>query len=174
MGKFDHWYPGMHLHNWILIQRVPDNPKLSPIMRGRWVVECRCKDKTRKTLPIWYLTRTTGPTRSCGCLNRSLRTEFKREYGIWQMMRRRCNNDTHIHFKHYGGRGIKVCAEWDDDKTGFEAFFAHMGPAPSDKHSIDRINNDLGYQPFQEDGITPQMRWATAKEQRANQRNSTK
>lgn len=170
MGKYDHWYPGMKIHNWILIQRVPNNPKLAPIHANRWVVECQCEARTRKTLPQWYLVRTTGPTRSCGCLNRSLRTVYKREYGIWQMMRRRCNHPGHIHYNHYGGRGIKVYPEWDDPKDGFEKWLAYVGPAPTPKHTIDRYpDNDgtTGYRPGN-------IRWATPKEQRANQRNSTK
>lgn len=49
--------------------------------------------------------------------------------------------------------------EWDS----FEAFFAHVGPAPSEKHSLDRINNDGDYEPGN-------VRWATAAEQRMNKR----
>lgn len=164
MGKSSYnLYPGARIHNWVLLQRVRDNPNSSHIMRNRWRLECQCPARTRVTKPEFYLTR-KNPLKDCGCSRKSLRTIQKREYGIWQMMRRRCTNPTHISYKHYGGRGIKVCEEWSDNKTGFETFFAHIGPAPSRNHTIDRYpDNDGNYEPGN-------VRWATPKEQRANQR----
>lgn len=165
VGKYDHWHAGMTIHNFRLIQRVPDNKSLQPIHANRWIVECLCEKKTRLTVPRWYLVR-PDPKRSCGCLNRTSRTVYKREYGIWQMMRRRCNNPTHRHYKYYGGRGIKVFPEWDDLETGFEKWLAYVGPAPTKEHTIDRFpDNDgtTGYFPGN-------IRWATPTQQRANQR----
>jgi hypothetical protein len=104
---------------------------------------------------------------------KSIKTIYNREYRIWLMMHVRTEDPRHEAYKHYGGRGIKVCAEWhknNPDGQGFDRFIAYIGKAPSLDHSIDRVNNNLGYQPYQEDGVTPQVRWATAKEQRANQR----
>jgi hypothetical protein len=73
----------------------------------------------------------------------------------------RCYNPRHAYYESYGGRGIKVeDATW---LTSFVNFFADMGRKPSPKHSLDRINNDLGYFPAN-------CRWATALEQRHNQR----
>lgn len=34
-------------------------------------------------------------------------------------MKERCNLKSHIHYKNYGGRGIKVCDEW---MNSFETF----------------------------------------------------
>jgi DNA-binding NtrC family response regulator len=80
-------------------------------------------------------------------------------YGVWTSMKNRCRNPKVTAYKYYGGRGIKVCERW----LSFENFFSDMGPAPSKKHNIDRIDNDGDYKPAN-------CRWATAKQQRENQR----
>ena len=75
-------------------------------------------------------------------------------------MKVRCDNPNATGYANYGGRGIKVCDRW---RTSFAAFLADMGPKPSPKHSIDRIDNDRGYE-------RGNCRWATPKEQRRNSR----
>lgn len=86
------------------------------------------------------------------------------EFRVWQQMISRCERPSARSFPLYGGRGIRVCEEWRHD---FAAFLAHVGPRPSDGHSIDRINNDGNYEPGN-------CRWATAREQSANKRNTTR
>ena len=80
-------------------------------------------------------------------------------YTCWKSLRSRCNNPNNKNFKDYGGRGITVCEQWDD----FIVFTNDMGPKPTPKHSIDRINNDGPYSP-------DNCRWSTKKEQCLNQR----
>ena len=75
-------------------------------------------------------------------------------------MKSRCDNPKNRKYRDYGARGIRVCARW---LTSFDRFFADMGPKPSSKHSIDRINNEGNYEPGN-------CRWATPKEQSRNKR----
>ena len=65
------------------------------------------------------------------------------EYTIWVLMRRRCQKPSDPAFKHYGGRGIKVCEKWD---KSFTAFYADMGARPSKRHWIERMDNDGDYE----------------------------
>ncbi len=74
-------------------------------------------------------------------------------------MRERCRNTAAKSWKHYGGSGIAVCARWDD----FRSFVSDVGPKPSPRHTLDRIDNNGNYDPSN-------VRWATPKQQSENQR----
>lgn len=76
---------------------------------------------------------------------------------------RRCHSPKSSSYANYGGRGLAVCDEWRDKERGFERFYAHVGPRPSPKHSLDRIDNSRGYEPGN-------VRWADKKTQTANRR----
>jgi hypothetical protein len=73
----------------------------------------------------------------------------------------RCLSPGSNTYRNYGGRGISVCPQWRD----FRGFLADMGERPSRGHSLDRIDNEKGYEPGN-------CRWATAKQQGRNKRNS--
>lgn len=84
-------------------------------------------------------------------------------YYCWQAMISRCEYAGNVAYKHYGGRGVTVCAHW---RHSFAAFMKDMGPRPSVKHSVDRFPNpDGNYEPGN-------CRWATMKQQQNNRRNN--
>lgn len=85
------------------------------------------------------------------------------EFRTWISMRKRCNEPNRPYWKHYGGRGIRVCARWNES---FEHFLEDMGPKPSPKHSIDRIDVNGHYEPGN-------CRWVTHKEQCGNTRRTS-
>jgi hypothetical protein len=138
--------------------------------RGRRHYRCRCFCGNEVLTRSYELK--SGRVRSCGCLRRdqslrhggAIRDQKGRktpEYKAWESMKRRCSNPMAQKFYLWGGRGIKVCAEWEND---FAAFFTHLGARPSPKHSLDRYpDNDGDYEPGN-------VRWATAKQQRNNRR----
>jgi len=84
------------------------------------------------------------------------------EFWAWVNMLRRCLYKKHPSFKSYGARGITVHAPWI---AGFAAFLADVGKRPSKAHSLERINNNKGYEPGN-------VKWATRKEQMTNTRSN--
>lgn len=86
------------------------------------------------------------------------------EYRIWKLMRQRCSNPNNDAYRHYGGRGIRVCSRWE---ASAQNFIDDMGRRPSPRHKIERRNNDLGYNP-------DNCCWATSKEQSSNTRRNVK
>lgn len=84
------------------------------------------------------------------------------EYSAWHHMIQRCHNKNDKRYYDYGGRGIKVCAAW---RNSFVNFFNHVGKRPSKRHQIERIKNDLGYEPGN-------VEWTTRHAQARNKRNN--
>ena len=84
-----------------------------------------------------------------------------RLYNIWCHMRARCGNPRNAAFKHYGGRGIKVCTQWNDSYLAFRAWALENGYRET--LTNDRKDNDGGYDPSN-------CRWATYAQQNRNYR----
>ncbi len=126
---------------------------------ARWSFDCKCGE----TKVIRASDVIAGRQKSCGCLSvthgAARGGKVTPEYMSWRAMLQRCEDPNATGYENYGGRGIKVCERWHD----FAAFFADMGNRPSPDHSIDRLENDLGYE------IT-NCRWATTLEQNQKKR----
>jgi hypothetical protein len=129
-----------------------------------WLCGCSCG----KTKVVGGNNLQSGNTKSCGCTRyinssasrRSHGMSQSTEYRIWGLMKARCENKKNSRYAVYGGRGIVVCERW----RKFENFYADMGPRPQ-KHSLDRIDTNLGYSP-------ENCRWADHKTQQRNRRNN--
>jgi hypothetical protein len=136
--------------------------------RTKWVCKCDCgRKKAVKAADL-----KSGNTKSCGCIHKEVIAVSSRrhgalvggittpEYRTWSNIRQRAGNQNNSRYSDYGARGITICKRWE---ASFTDFLKDMGPKPSPKHSIDRIDNDKGYCP-------ENCRWATVKEQQRNTR----
>ena len=127
--------------------------------RSYWLCRCSCGEST--------LVRSShlidGRTLSCGCSEgRKTHGLYKsKTYTVWNHMKQRCTNPNTKQYKDYGGRGIKVCADWDS----FENFLQDMGEVPNGME-LDRIYNNGDY-------CKNNCRWTTRTLNNQNQRDSS-
>jgi len=126
-----------------------------------WLCRCACgaeKEVDGKSL---------RSGRSAGCVtchaSSGLRTthggKSTRLYNIWCKMIARCESDYDAAYPRYGGRGINVCEAWLQSFAAFRSWALTTGYA--DVLTIDRIDNDKGYEPGN-------CRWSTYAQQNRN------
>lgn len=146
--------PGQSLNRWTVVKYE---------RRGLYLCKCECGTLR----PVCGSNLRSGNSTSCGCYKREYAAGLNWKHGLtgtqmhslWLSMIARCECLSHEAYDNYGGRGIKVCERWHDFVTSLK----DVGPRPSPKHSLDRIDNGGNYEPGN-------CRWATSQQQCRNTR----
>ena len=155
---------GQRFGRLIVLERAKNNKN------GQVCWKCKCDCGNIKIVQSNHLRQ--GDTKSCGCLEKENLNKYAHQkthgqsntrlYNIWCKIKARCNNINSPDYKRYGGRGINICNEW----LHFENFYNwSINNGYSENLSIDRINNNQGYNP-------ENCRWITMFEQTGNKRNN--
>lgn len=125
---------------------------------SKWNCVCTC-GVSLETLSVSLL---RGVTKSCGCLSPDRNRERashgmsnSAEFRVWADMWQRCTNPNNKAYPRYKDRAPPDI--WRD----FAVFYAELGPRPTSKHTLERVDNDKPYGPGN-------CRWATVAEQNRN------
>ncbi len=158
---------GQLINDWTVIRLI------GVIGRTRkYQVLCQCGNERVKNSTQIYKTKCCnecsrkkqtlqgGTRRTHGCC--SIDSPYYKTYMAWHYMHRRCEGKTSKEKKNYVDRGITICERWHRNTGSFENFLLDMGKKP-DNASLDRINNNKGYDP-------DNCRWGSIKDQNDNKR----
>lgn len=148
---------GKTFGSWKVIKRAKNRSKSDH--HAYWLCKCECG----RISTVRGSALVTGQSISCGCSRGTHNMTNTRLFNIWQNIRGRTKNPNNQDYKDYGGRGIKICPEWDNDFMNFYNWAIENDY--SDNLSIDRIDVNGNYEPSN-------CRWATPIQQGRNKRNN--
>lgn len=144
---------------------------------AQWLCQCECGNE----IVVNSNNLRTGHSKSCGCERKKNSGSFIRQYStkhghakerlyiVWAGIKHRVGNPNDKRFKDYGGRGIKLCEEWQDYQN-FRDWAFENGYNESAKYgecTIDRIDVNGDYKPSN-------CRWVNLSAQAKNKRRSEK
>lgn len=127
--------------------------KYSGISRHYATWECICD--CGRIVTVAGVSLRKGNTTSCGCYLKERITQTHRKHGysgtkiyyVWRAIKKRCTNPADKEFDTYGGRGIKICDEWENDFGIFLSYVSKLPHYGEKGYTIDRIDNDGNYEP---------------------------
>lgn len=151
---------------------------------------CNCVCDCGKQVKIRIARMLSGELQSCGCLQREKAMEnlakaqrVATTHGLsgtltgvtWMAMMQRCFRVENDNYKYYGAMGVRPCAFIKASPLNLVLTIGHR---PSSDMSLDRKDPNGMYscgmcEECLTNGWTMNLRWATAKEQANNRRNST-
>ena len=140
--------------------------------KGYVLWKCKCDCGNDAVVESRYLLN--GSTKSCGCYHKEVHADMLKKHGesrsrlyrVYMTRKSRCENPNAHEYENYGGRGIKICDEWQD----YEAFAEWArGNGYEDEQrgecTLDRIDTNGDYEPLN-------CRWVTMKAQQRNRRSN--
>lgn len=134
-----------------------------------WRCRCDCGTEFNRSGSEIRVAGEKARCRTCGydsmVSNRTIHGETGTYlHTAWMNARRRVTDKSHPRFDDWGGRGITMFVEWMGSYGEFREYVLNtLGPRPSEDHTLDRADNDKGYEPGN-------LRWATHSEQQLNKR----
>ncbi len=157
-------YTGKKFGKWTVIGKAPNHITCGGYPVSMW--DCVCECGTRRAVRGNDLR--LGKSVSCGCSLVENPTARKHGaagshlYKVYYGMKARCYNPNNKNYKHYGGRGIEICKEWQS----FEAFAEWADKSGyAEGLTIERKDVNGDYCP-------QNCCWITQREQTWNKRNT--
>lgn len=157
---------GQTINSWYVIKEVGRSKS------GSATFLCRCLLCGKEKIVEGRSVR-SGASKCCGCFHPKridVTRHDERLYGVWHGIKDRCNNQNSPQYKWYGGRGIKVCEEWNNDYLAFREWaYSHGYDDSAIKYqcTIDRLDTNGNYSP-------DNCAWRTQKQQCNNTRSNHK